>query len=70
VPSEGEGIQKQCAAVFERSLWSHVATTKPRGLSSQGAALLTARENWGNFYFLIVICTTVNLSVVYLFQEL
>ncbi|HEX8462522.1 MAG TPA: hypothetical protein VF623_13875, partial [Segetibacter sp.] len=24
-----KGIQKQCAAVFERSLWSHVATTKP-----------------------------------------
>jgi hypothetical protein len=44
VPSEGEGIQKQCAAVFEKSLWSHVATTKPRGLSSQGIALSTFKQ--------------------------
>jgi hypothetical protein len=51
VPSEGEGIQKQCAAVFERSLWSHVATTQPRGLSSQGVALLTLSEKYRNFEF-------------------
>ncbi|HEX8460274.1 MAG TPA: hypothetical protein VF623_02545 [Segetibacter sp.] len=34
-----KGIQKQCAVVFERGLWSRVATTQPRGLSSQGVAL-------------------------------
>jgi hypothetical protein len=33
VPSEGEGIQKHCAAVFETSGWSPVARTKPCGLS-------------------------------------
>ncbi|HEX8459893.1 MAG TPA: hypothetical protein VF623_00620, partial [Segetibacter sp.] len=38
------GIQKQCAAVFERGLWSRVATTQPRGLSSQGVALSTEKQ--------------------------
>ncbi|HEX8461063.1 MAG TPA: hypothetical protein VF623_06520, partial [Segetibacter sp.] len=44
VPGAGKGIQKQCAAVFERGLWSRVATTQPRGLSSQGIAFLIVKQ--------------------------
>ena len=42
--SEGDGILKQCVAVSETGGWRLVATTLPRGLSSQGIAVETVEQ--------------------------